>query len=93
MNQGKVNRKTHRKRKKERRRLEGVTGEDSYGRNQRRGSFVSGLRELSFWIEQEGMRDLGGEGGVRGRGLIGSNRGDKQREGTRTHVRRGAISF
>lgn len=39
------------------------------------------------------MRDLGGEGGVRGRGLIGSNSGDRQREGTRTHVRRGAISF
>lgn len=93
MNGGKVNRQTHRKRRKERRRLEGVTGEDSYGRNQHWRSFVSGLRELSFWIEQEGMRDLEGEGGVRGRGLIGSNSGDRQREGTRTHVRRGAVSF
>lgn len=72
MNQGKVHRQTHTHKKKENR--EGVTGEDSWGRNQHWMRFFSGLRELFFWIEQESMRDLkreGGGGGVRGRGLIG----------------------
>lgn len=29
------------------------------------------MREVSFWIEQESMRDLKEKAGVRGRGLIG----------------------
>lgn len=71
MNQGKVHRQTQKKERKRAGSREGVTGEDSWGRNQSWMRFFSGLRELSFWIEQESMRDLKREGGVRGRGLIG----------------------
>lgn len=39
---------------------------------------------LGFW---ESMRDLRRRGGVRGRGLVGSDCGDSQCKGTRTHVR------
>lgn len=68
-----------------------VTGESSRCKiqlNIDRGSAgCNGWENFSFWVFGAIMRDLRGQGGVRGRGLVVSNCGGSWCKGTRTHVR------